>query len=128
MDNSGIIVPLSFFLVIFGIVYLYFNTRHKERMALIDKGIDAGIFQSSKTQRKYPMWNYLFLHLSLIMIGIGLGILTGSILESTTKLEEGAAYAAPIFLLSGFSLLIGFYLTGKLFNNDKRNQENNLPE
>ena len=29
---------------IFGVFYLYFSTRNKERLALIEKGADASIF------------------------------------------------------------------------------------
>ena len=32
---------ISLFIVIFGICYLFFSTRNKERLALIEKGADA---------------------------------------------------------------------------------------
>ena len=39
-----ILIPISLFLMIFGIIYLYYSTRNRERMALIEKGADASIF------------------------------------------------------------------------------------
>jgi len=42
--HEGIVIPASLFLTIFGIVYLYFSTRNKERLALIEKGADASNF------------------------------------------------------------------------------------
>ena len=38
MNAGEVIVPVVIFLVIFGIFYLYYSSRNKERMALIEKG------------------------------------------------------------------------------------------
>ena len=38
MDSGEIIVPIVFFALVFGIVYIALNARNKERMALIEKG------------------------------------------------------------------------------------------
>ncbi|MEJ2162095.1 MAG: hypothetical protein P8X60_01910 [Robiginitalea sp.] len=42
--GSEVIVVVLFWAVLFGIAYLYFSTRHKERLALIEKGVDASVF------------------------------------------------------------------------------------
>ena len=47
-DAAELLIPISFFLVVFGIIYLYFSTRNKERLALIEKGADASIFNLGK--------------------------------------------------------------------------------
>ena len=36
-----ILIPISFFLAVFGVIYLFLSTRNKERLALIEKGADA---------------------------------------------------------------------------------------
>ena len=43
---------------IFGVFYLYFSTRNKERLALIEKGADASIFMKGK-QHTAPIWKVL---------------------------------------------------------------------
>jgi len=43
---TGILVPISFFALVLGIVYL--AIRKKERMAMIEKGIDPSIFVTQK--------------------------------------------------------------------------------
>ncbi len=40
MNAGEVIVPVVIFLVIFGIFYLYYSSRNKERMALIEKGAE----------------------------------------------------------------------------------------
>ena len=53
MGSELIIIPIIFG-AIFGVFYLYFSTRNKERLALIEKGADASIFMKGKghTARK----------------------------------------------------------------------------
>jgi len=41
---SDVLITLIVFGTIFGIFYVYFTTRNKERMALIEKGIGDDIF------------------------------------------------------------------------------------
>lgn len=110
---EAVLVFISLFIVIFGIAYLYFTTRHKERLALIEKGVDASIFFSPKSPRTAPLWKILNLNLALILMGIGLGIIIGGMLETLTVLGD-AAYPASIFLTGGIGLLIGFYQSKKM--------------
>ena len=110
------IVFISLFIVIFGICYLYFNTRHKERLALIEKDKDVSVFYSKKEKSASPVWRIVTLNLSLVSIGIGLGILLGIILSSTLQLQEEVAISSSIFLMSGIGLLTGFFITRKIEN------------
>jgi membrane associated rhomboid family serine protease len=111
---------------IFGVFYLFFSTRNKERLALIEKGADASIFMSSKKRSAAPFWKVLILNLGLLAMGVGVGILLGTFLsyhfgyEGTWEnrpqnaIDSGVFYAASIFLCAGGSLLIGFNQTKKL--------------
>jgi hypothetical protein len=110
---------------IFGVFYLYFSTRNKERLALIEKGADASIFMLGK-KKAAPFWKVLILNLGLLAMGIGVGILLGSLLSynfgysgnyqdrPTNYISSETLYAASIFLCAGASLLIGFNVTKKL--------------
>ena len=67
---------------IFGVFYLYFSTRNKERLALIEKGVDATIFMKGQQNKKAaPFWKVLILNLGLLAMGIGVGILLGTLLS-----------------------------------------------
>lgn len=109
-------VFVSLFIIIFGIFYLHYSTRNRERLALIEKGADASIFFSAKTQKKssVPIWKVLVLNLAVLLMGIGSGIFIGSILEAYTLIEDGVAYAGSIFLMAGVGLFVGFTLSKKL--------------
>ena len=105
------IVFISLFIVAFGICYLYFNTRHKERLALIERDKDVSVFVSPKVPRTHSIGKIVILNLGLISIGVGTGILFGSFLYHFGGMQEEVAISASIFLMSGIALLIGFFLT-----------------
>jgi len=108
------IVFISLFIVIFGICYLYFNTRHKERLALIEKDKDVSIFAGPRVIRTYSIWKVVTLNLGLIAIGVGTGIIFGTILYTLTGMHEEPAIAASIFLMSGVALIVGFFMTKRM--------------
>ena len=114
MYVSEALIPISFILVLFGIVYLYLSTRNKERLALIEKGATANIFGRESKRNPAPFWKVFILNLSLLLMGIGFGIITALFLESMLSIEEDAIYAGTIFLTAGAGLFVGFNLTKKL--------------
>ena len=112
--GEEILIPISFFLFIFAIVYLFYTTRNKERMALIEKGADASIFFTGK---KGSASKIVILNLALVLICVGLAIFIGAILENM-RVDPDVAYPACIFLMSGIGLLAGFFLTKKMENEE----------
>ena len=110
---EAILIPISFFIAIFGIAYLYLSTRNKERLALIEKGADATIFMKGRS-RTAPIWKVLILNLALLLMGIGIGTFIASLLDSYTSLETDAVYPATIFFMAGVGLFVGFNMTKNL--------------
>lgn len=98
---------------IFAIAYLYFSTRNKERLALIEKGAEASIFVTGR-KHTAPVWKVFILNLALLLMGIGLGTFLASVLDNYTTLEEGPLYAGTIFFMAGIGLFIGFHMTKNL--------------
>lgn len=109
--DAEILIPISMFAAIFGIVYLYFSTRNKERLALIEKGADASIFNIGK--RSGSSWKVVVLNIAFLLMGIGLGIFIANILDTYTGLNEDAVYPSMIFLMAGVGLYVGYTQTKK---------------
>ncbi len=107
-------VFICLFIIIFGIAYLYFSSRNKERLALIEKGADASIFVKGKREKAAPFWKIIILNLALLSMGIGIAIFIASIMINNVGLEEEVAYPGTIFLMAGIGLFVGFTLTKKL--------------
>ncbi|MBN4047303.1 hypothetical protein JYU05_02040 [bacterium AH-315-P13] len=114
MGSELIIVPIMFG-IIFGIFYLHYSTRNKERLALIEKGADASIFVKGK-QHAAPIWKVLVLNFAFLFMGIGLGVFIASLLDSYSSLDSDAVYPAVIFFMAGVGLYVGFIQTKKLID------------
>jgi hypothetical protein len=102
------LIPFSFCALIFGWVYLYLTTRNKERMALIDKGASANLFNTGKSNGGF-FGRLATLKLGMFFVGVALGTLIGNILASTTVINEAVAYVSMIFLFGGLAL-VSYYL------------------
>lgn len=109
MNAGETIVPIVMFLVIFGIIYLYYSSRNKERLALIEKGAEASIFYGPKSE-KTGKW---VLKVGVLSIGIALGVLAGAALESA-GMDDDVAYPASIFLFGGIALVAAYFLARKV--------------
>lgn len=113
MGTEVIIVPIMFG-IIFGIFYLHYSTRNKERLALIEKGADASIFVKGKKEHTAPIWKVLTLNLALLLMGVGIGIFIAAILHYNLGVDEDVAYPGTIFLMAGIGLFTGFTMTKKI--------------
>lgn len=116
MGTEIIIVPI-FFGVIFGIFYLYINSRNKERLALIEKGADASIFFSNK-RGSHSTTKVLVLNFAMLLMGIGAGIFFAGFFSDVLGMREEIAFPGTIFFTAGAGLLGGFYLTKRLVTKD----------
>jgi len=107
---EDVLVPLSAFATIFGVFYLFLMTRNRERMALIEKGADASLFNTGKK----ITWGSFALVTGMLFLGIGLGVIAAAIIASTTVIREDVAYPSMIFLFAGAGLVYYFFLSRKL--------------
>ena len=98
------LIGIAFFAVVYGIFHLY--VRRKERLALIEKGLTANIFNSEANVS--PSLKY-----GIFCIGIAVGFLFGDILAKNTFLEEGVAYVSMIFLFGGIGLVVYYFIARK---------------
>ncbi|WP_026955552.1 DUF6249 domain-containing protein [Algoriphagus vanfongensis] len=106
---SEILIPLIIFSCLFGIIYVYLSTRNKERLALIEKGADAKVFNSGK---KYS-FGEVVLNFALLAIGVGVGILVGALLGQA-GMDSDVSFPACIFIFGGLGLTVSYFVNRKL--------------
>ena len=99
----ALIIPVASFALIFGMFYLYIVTRHKQRLALIEKGADASIFGMGPGNGKSG--KYWTIRTGLFFVGIGVGILMGNLLVNIGLLDV-VAYMSMIFIFGGLGLVL----------------------
>ena len=100
---------------IFGVFYLFISSRNKERLALIEKGADASIFNIGK--KSGSSWKIIIINLAFLIMGIGLGALIGSIIDEYTRLHEGAIVGV-IFIMAGLGLYVGYTQTKRALDKE----------
>jgi len=110
MDITGVVAIISVFGVIPLIIFLVH--RHRERKALIEKGLDISLLVEEKKCSTLSSLKY-----GVLLIGLAIGILIGNILDAYTGLNEEVSYFSMIFLFGGLALLVFYGLV-------KRQEEN----
>ncbi|MFN8240575.1 MAG: DUF6249 domain-containing protein [Bacteroidales bacterium] len=107
-----LIAFIALFATVFGIFYIFITTRNRERLALIEKGADASLFNTGKGEGKSFSWSKFTLKLGMLAMGIAVGIITGALFTQSGILVPGANYTSMIFFFGGLSLVL-FYLIDK---------------
>lgn len=102
------LIPIILFLTIGGIWGFALLTRHKERMAMIDKGLKAEDIKSlyeRGTLRVNPLSS---LKWGMVFVSIGLAVLVGIWLRENYFFNDGVI--PGMMALFGGLGLIGFYM------------------
>lgn len=103
--ETEFLIPISLFAMVFGIVYLV--VRRKERLAMIEKGVDLQSIEPEKRVPSSLKWGMLF-------VGIGLGIFVGRLLSLYTCLGEPEAFFSMVFMFGGTSLILYHLIARKM--------------
>lgn len=112
--SPEIIVPLGFFAVSFGIMYLIVTSRNRERLAMIEKGIDPRVFTEAR--------RYTAIRVGLMAVGVSVGLVLANILVETTALDQDVMYPALSFLFGGLGLIISHFITRKMRLQDEEEE------
>ncbi|MDX1666112.1 MAG: DUF6249 domain-containing protein [Saprospiraceae bacterium] len=115
MDFTGILAIIGVFGSIIIFIYMYFSSRNKERMALIESGQDANMLNSYRDRSSS-------LKYGLVAIMLGIGILAGNVLQNWGVHEE-TAFFSMILIFGGAGLLIYYLLMGRKDSTEKIERE-----
>ena len=96
-----IIAVAGFWVAVIVFVYMFFTSRNRIRMALIERDKDAGIFRKSRDRS-------LALRNGLVGVMVGVGLLLGYQLEQM-GVTAFVAYLSMVFIFGGIGL-IGYYV------------------
>ncbi|MCX6226225.1 MAG: hypothetical protein NTV01_15990 [Bacteroidia bacterium] len=101
---------------IFGIFYLFITARNRERMAMIEKGVDPALFSSIRVPRSPKGrsngsgWKFS-LKSGMLIIGIGIGFVISVLFNGLIDRDVYPLLVIGIiFICGGTGLVAGFYM------------------
>ena len=94
-------------------VYLFFRTRNQERMEMIRSGVSMDILHRNKSNARFQMlkWGFIFLF-------VGIGVFFGALLEQARIFDEAFATIFSILIVGGLGMIIFYYFSGRISNDD----------
>ena len=110
------LIPISLFLGAFAMVFGIRYFSNKEKMAMIERGIDPGIAKA-RPQAPRP---FLSLKFGLLFVGLGLGLLIALFLTMITRMEDEqavAVYFGCIAIFGGLGLIVSYAIEKKWLDN-----------
>jgi hypothetical protein len=117
------VILISMAACVFGIFYLYLTTRNRERMAMIDKGADPGLFAPAKTPQDRRRYRYNSIKFTLksgmLIIGVGVGFIISVLFNNWLDRDIYPLLVVGIvFVCGGAGLVSGFYMGRHLEKKD----------
>jgi len=100
----GVMVPIVAIIGTFVMIVYVRRFENQERMAMIEKGVDPALFRSRHLRNTSGA-----LRASLLLIGAGLGLLMGYLLDSMTFMDE-VAYFSMLFIFGGLGLGLSYLI------------------
>ena len=97
---TGIITSLAFFVAIILSVKYITSAKSKEKMALIEKGVDISQIYQKKDYANGT------LKTGMLLVGLAVGVLVAYLLTEVTSIPWRAAYFSMILLFGGISLVL----------------------
>ena len=111
--TADIIIPIFLFGGITAVLWKFFDTRHKERMSIIEKGLvseDLKFLYANSAMKSNP---YSSLKYGMLAAFIGAGILVSAFVSNILLGAYEEQVTAGIIFLSGGLGLITFYAMAK---------------
>lgn len=109
---AGIVISLGLFMMIFGIVHL----AKKERMAMVERGMDPRRYKPQTAPFQNLKWG-------LLLIGAGLGLFFAYVLDHTvfkaSEDENAAIYFSLIAIFGGLGLFVSYLIEKKDVDKDR---------
>lgn len=111
MNPTETLVPISLFAAIFGIVYVTITANHRQRMAMIEKGMAPNDMNAKEVPLKG-------LRNGMLMMAVGLGLYLGYLMDSTMPQygmngdmgDTPLPYFIMVLLCGGLSLVLHYFI------------------
>jgi hypothetical protein len=120
--NGEFLIPIFLFGGTATVLWKYYDGRHKERMTMIEKGINPADIKSTNTvfnPFRFMEGNVLSnLKWGLLFIFVGAGWLIGEQLQYVIGFHEESAIFGCILIMGGVALIIFYIVAARKLKNE----------
>lgn len=92
---------------LFGIVYVYYLNRHRERVMMMERGLNLSELSLGKNSR------WMALKFGILLTGLAIGILIGNLLYEYFGLTNIVSFLSMTLLFGGLGLILYFFIETK---------------
>jgi hypothetical protein len=111
----ALLIPIIGTIAVFTMIVFLRKYENDEKMAMIAKGITPPQKASFNVNPSHSLrWGF-------VLVGFGIGLLMGSLLESVTNMDGETAHFSMIFIFGGLGLLASYFYQ---MNIDRKNHIN----
>jgi len=114
-DLIPLVAIVGFFSAIITFIYFHYKTKHRERMALIEAGMDASVFSKKRKHKKKRSSGTL--KYGLMLTGLGAGFLAGVLLDGLFD-ADGMLIAPFLMVGGGLGLIFSYTVDRRLEQED----------
>jgi undecaprenyl pyrophosphate phosphatase UppP len=105
--EEAIVVPFIVFSTMFGVIYVIVTARHRERIAMIEAGMNPNDSKSPQKKRSR-------LSIGLLLLFVPLGIFIGNVIGDVYPIVAAEPLAIIFaFLFGGVALLVSYFIESK---------------
>lgn len=110
------IIPITIFVGAFALAFGIRYLSNKEKMAMIERGINPGVGQSAPKP-------FISLKFGLLLVGLGLGLLGALMVVRAANLDQQdavAVYFGCIGVFGGLGLIVSYAIEKKWLDEQER--------
>lgn len=111
--NGDILIPIVLFGGTAAVLWKYFQGHHKERMAMIEKGVNPADFKSNTSFRFLRSNTLSNLKWGLLITFVGIGLLVGEQLQSISSLNHESIVIGSMLITGGLALILFYIIAAK---------------
>ena len=110
--NGEFLIPIFLFGGITYVFIVYFNNRHRERMALIEKGADPAEFKGTPMREWFRTNPLSSLKWGLLAVFVGLGLMFAMYLDRNYDVRD-SIYFSCMLVSGGLALIIFYFIAAR---------------